>query len=99
MHNPASVVKTRRRNYQVWLESVASFHSIKPIFEELPAGVCPLCFPVRTDSRDEVERRLLDLGVEPFIFGKIPHRRLNIEEFRNSGAFPIRFSASPSTSN
>lgn len=61
-----AVVQARRRNFSAWLELQGRIRC-KPLFRELPEGVCPLGFPVLIGDRDrlvaEARRRGLRLKV------------------------------------
>ena len=57
------VVARRRRNYLHLLERLEGV--APPIFEEgLPAGVCPLSYPIQVRNKPALVERFLDSGVE-----------------------------------
>jgi dTDP-4-amino-4,6-dideoxygalactose transaminase len=58
---PAEVIATRRRNF----EHLASLlgGSVRPLFRELPEGVCPLSFPLLVRDKPRVHEELLADGV------------------------------------
>ena len=58
----AGIVRGRRTNYTRLMEGMSEFS--KPVFEDLPDGVCPLFYPVRTNNKEEVLKRLFEGGVE-----------------------------------
>ncbi|MDX1979616.1 MAG: DegT/DnrJ/EryC1/StrS family aminotransferase [Bryobacteraceae bacterium] len=60
------IVERRRRNYSHLLDRLRRVSN--PVFTELPEGVCPLFFPIRTQNKMAVLRRLLDMGVEAVNF-------------------------------
>ena len=45
-HDPSAVVQRRRMNYLELEHALTSVPGIVPLFDNLPAGVCPLTFPV-----------------------------------------------------
>jgi len=57
-----TIVERRRRNYAHLLSRLREVSS--PIFDELPPGVCPLFYPLRTKNKAAVLQRLLERGVE-----------------------------------
>jgi dTDP-4-amino-4,6-dideoxygalactose transaminase len=74
------IVERRRRNYAHLLSRLSRIAS--PVFSELPPGVCPLFFPIRTGNKLTLLRKLLDSGVEAVNFwSKTP-------DIVPKGAFP-----------
>lgn len=57
------IVVKRRKNYSYLSENIRGLGNIKPLYPLLPEGVCPLCFPVLIDDRDEVRKSLLKRGI------------------------------------
>jgi dTDP-4-amino-4,6-dideoxygalactose transaminase len=60
------VVERRRRNYLYLLERLREISA--PVFGELPPGVCPLFYPLRTRNKIAVIEGLLQRGIEPVNF-------------------------------
>ena len=54
----SEIVQRRRRNFACYLGLLGEVGLVKPLFDELPEGVCPMCFPVVVDNREEVFREL-----------------------------------------
>ncbi|MEA2633966.1 MAG: perosamine synthetase [Chloroflexota bacterium] len=57
-----AIVHRRRRNYAYLLEQLRDV--APPLFPDLPAGVCPLFYPFRTNNRHEVFSWVRAQGVE-----------------------------------
>jgi perosamine synthetase len=60
------IVALRRRNYLLLLQGLRDVSA--PVFEQLPPGVCPLFYPLRTQNKQIVLGRLLQRGVEAVNF-------------------------------
>lgn len=62
MHNtdPKRVRLARRRNYRTYLDQLKEI----ALVPRLPAGACPMGFPVRLERRPWVRDRLLKMGIE-----------------------------------
>jgi perosamine synthetase len=73
------VVERRRRNYFTLLSAL---HDVAPpLFSELPAGVCPLFFPLPLENKLEVKDRLVAKGVEAIDFWRYFHPACPADEF------------------
>ena len=59
----AEVVRKRRDDFQFWQDVTRGIPSLKPMFEDLPPGVCPLGFALRTKDRESLESRALENGI------------------------------------
>ena len=57
------VAKRRRDDFQFWQEATRENRSLIPMFEDLPPGVCPLGFALRTKDRDSLEARAREKGI------------------------------------
>jgi dTDP-4-amino-4,6-dideoxygalactose transaminase len=57
-----TIVERRRRNHAHLLSRLGEISS--PIFGDLPQGVCPLFYPMRTKNKTAVLQRLWERGVE-----------------------------------
>jgi perosamine synthetase len=56
------IVRVRRRNYEFLLDRLRPIS--KPLFETLPAGVVPLCYPLIVDDNKSVAEALVARGIE-----------------------------------
>ncbi len=57
-----TIIERRRRNF---LHLLSRLNGIaETVFPGLPSGVCPLFFPIQTANKLEVQRRLLEAGVD-----------------------------------
>ena len=63
----------RRKNYQYLLDNWNSV-DITPLFSKLPALVCPLGFPVRTEKREKLKQFFITKGIFPPIHWARPHQ-------------------------
>ncbi|MBD3313681.1 hypothetical protein GF345_04525 [Candidatus Woesearchaeota archaeon] len=66
------IIKQRRRDNFSFLLKNLKLKSLKPLFKELPEGVCPLGFPVLTKDRDSVKRLLIDNLIYPPVHWHLP---------------------------
>lgn len=73
------VVERRRRNYFFLLGRLRDVSA--PLFNQLPAGVCPLFYPVVTDHKEEVLERLRARGIEAIDFWKHFHPACDASAF------------------
>jgi len=78
---PASIVKRRRENYDKLFESAREDRSFQLLFNQLPEGVCPLYFPVFVKNREEVCRRLNEMGIAAMQWWSGYHRAFDWAEF------------------
>ena len=58
---PPEVIRARRRNFQHLASLLKG--SVRPLFRELPEGVCPLSYPVFVHDKERVHEELLAEGV------------------------------------
>ena len=58
-----AVVRRRRDNYSVLYEAVVKSDIFRPLYEELPDGVCPLHLPVVVENREAASIRLNEMGI------------------------------------
>ncbi len=63
--NSSDVLRKRRYNFNYVLKNLDD--KVRPIFNKLPAGVCPLGFPVLAEKRDALRKDLLRNGIETLI--------------------------------
>lgn len=60
--NVDDIIMRRRNNFNLF-KSVITNCGIKPLFRELPEGVCPLCFPIIARNRDYLQVKLYERNV------------------------------------
>jgi dTDP-4-amino-4,6-dideoxygalactose transaminase len=65
------IAERRRRDYGFW-QQLAGSANITPVFAGLDGGVCPLGFPIRTKRRDDLKRRLEELGLTVKVHWHLP---------------------------
>lgn len=58
-----TVIRRRRANYAMLCGALQEASDVRPLYPELPAGVCPLCLPVAMSDREAVCRRLNEMGI------------------------------------
>jgi hypothetical protein len=73
------VVARRRRNYLFLLEHLRGVSA--PLFETLPAGVVPLCYPLLVADNREVMQQLVARGVEAVDFWREGHPACDLAGF------------------
>ncbi len=76
------IVGRRRANFFFLAERIPWREGMRPLFDELPEGVCPLFFPLVAERRDELRKALGERGVGTFVFGEHLHPALP------AGGFP-----------
>jgi dTDP-4-amino-4,6-dideoxygalactose transaminase len=74
-----AIVATRRRNWFLLLGRLRD--RAAPVLTELPAGVCPLFYPLLCDDKSEVQARLAARGIETVDFWRTGHPLCPVEEF------------------
>lgn len=67
------VIDRRRENYLYLLSHFPYSKSFRPLRVDLPAGACPLVFPVLCVDRDKVHRSMHEHGVETFRYWEWKH--------------------------
>lgn len=77
--DPEAVVAARRRNYFLLLGGLRQV--AEPVFSELPAGACPLFYPLRCADKDRVRIRLAAAGVETVDFWRTGHPLCPVAQF------------------
>jgi dTDP-4-amino-4,6-dideoxygalactose transaminase len=73
------IVAARRRNYFLLLGRLREH--VPPVFPELPAGACPLFYPLLCDDKRAVAARLAARGVETVDFWRHAHPLCPEERF------------------
>ena len=67
------IITSRRKNYLQLVQMLTGNLKYAVVFPQLPEGVCPLCLPIFSDQRDLMVSRLIEKGIEPFVFGRMLH--------------------------
>ncbi len=63
----------RRRHYRALLEEIKTIPAVRPLFPDLPDGVCPYMFPIVLETPSEpVASRLGLTGVPGFVWPELP---------------------------
>jgi len=57
------IVSRRRENYIYLKNRLQALTALRVIYPSLPEGVCPLCFPILTEKRDQIRKKLLKRGI------------------------------------
>tara|TARA_Y100000310_G_C20194162_1_gene583868 strand:+ start:95 stop:535 length:441 start_codon:yes stop_codon:yes gene_type:complete len=79
---PSIVVARRRHNFlRLWDTVRRSEGQVKPLYNELPEGVCPVGFPVLVEGRDSMRRALSQRGVGVRMFWDVLPIELRAREF------------------
>ena len=79
-----AAIATRRRNYLFLLGELQQVS--RPLFPTLPAGVCPLFYPVRTPHKEQVLQALWARGIEAVDFWRDHHPACDPKEFPDTMA-------------
>jgi dTDP-4-amino-4,6-dideoxygalactose transaminase len=69
--DPAEIVAARRRNYFLLLGRLRDL--APPVFGEVPAGACPLFYPLACEDKARVAAKLLARGIETVDFWREGH--------------------------
>lgn len=59
----SEIVLRRRNDFLFWREVCAHNPTIEAMFSDLPAGVCPLGFPIKVRNRESIESRARSAGI------------------------------------
>ncbi|WP_254809828.1 DegT/DnrJ/EryC1/StrS family aminotransferase [Natronosalvus amylolyticus] len=62
--NPIEIVARRRANYLAWHALFHSRPDVTPVFDELPPGICPQVYPVRTAEASKLLGLLERYGID-----------------------------------
>lgn len=73
------IVEVRRRNFFFLLGRLRDL--APPLVSELPAGVCPLFYPLLVERKDLFRRRLASRGIEAIDFWRTGHPLVRAGEF------------------
>jgi dTDP-4-amino-4,6-dideoxygalactose transaminase len=75
----SAIVAARRRNYFLLLGRLRDV--VPPVFQELPAGACPLFYPLLCEDKRAVAARLAAAGIETVDFWREGHPLCSAEAF------------------
>jgi dTDP-4-amino-4,6-dideoxygalactose transaminase len=78
--DPAGVARQRRENY-VAMGKALEGAPVRPLFSDLPAGVCPLFYPVISENRQEISEALEKAGIVSYEWWSGGHRRIDWEKY------------------
>jgi dTDP-4-amino-4,6-dideoxygalactose transaminase len=86
--DPAAIVAARRRNYFLLLGRLRD--RVPPVFGELPAGACPLFYPLLCEDKEAVAARLAARRIETVDFWREGHPLCPAGEFPETEALRRR---------
>ncbi len=67
------VRENRRRNYRALIEEIKKIKGVRPLFPDLPDGVCPYVFPIVLETPSvPVASRLELAGIPGFVWPELP---------------------------
>jgi dTDP-4-amino-4,6-dideoxygalactose transaminase len=78
---PGDVVARRRANYARLLRTALTLRGARPLFPDLPPGVCPTEFPLVAEDRDGWVAALRGRGVAAVAWWSGYHRALSFDAF------------------
>jgi perosamine synthetase len=81
---PAWVVRPRRRHYARLLDACRTIRWVRPLFETLPEGVCPLGLALVAEDRDLWRDRLLAEGVNVRTYWEHLPPAVDLDQFRDA---------------
>jgi dTDP-4-amino-4,6-dideoxygalactose transaminase len=76
-----SIIHRRRKNYLRMLSMLSDNKGFGILYRELPAGVCPLSFPLIVSNRAEFILKLRQLSIDAVAWWKGYHKGLQWDEF------------------
>ena len=79
-----NIINRRRDNFACYLKLLSDISQVQPMFNGLPQGVCPLCFPVVVSNRGQVCRRLKDRSIAAFEWWAGYHRGFLWDQYPNA---------------
>ncbi len=82
------IVAIRRRNYFLLLGRLRD--RVPPVFGEIPAGACPLFYPLLCDDKAAVSAKLLARGIETVDFWREGHAACPSDAFPETAALRRR---------
>lgn len=66
------IAERRRENFKIILDTSNELKSVKPFFDNLPSGVCPIGFPVICNERDKLKEYLINKRIYPSVHWVLP---------------------------
>jgi dTDP-4-amino-4,6-dideoxygalactose transaminase len=79
--DPEKVLDQRRKNYLSLLERIREIPGVKPLFNDLPEGVCPLGLMVLVTPRSAVAKALNQFGIAACPWWEGYHRKCDWKDF------------------
>ncbi len=79
-----AVIRQRRENYIRLYDSIKSYNYIKPLFSNIPAGVCPLSMPVLVEKPHEICQKLNERGILAVQWWAGFHKHFSWDDFPES---------------
>ena len=76
-----AVTRCRRENYSALYHVVEKSDSFKPLYKELPDGICPLYLPVVVENREDACIQLNKMGITAIQWWAGFHRAFDWAEF------------------
>lgn len=76
-----AAIALRRRNYRAYLDLLTGLEGVRPLFPDLPEGVCPLNMPVLIRNRDQITAELLQAGIAVAPWWGGYHKALDFKPF------------------
>jgi perosamine synthetase len=77
----AHVVARRRANYAYLQRHLSLLNGIRPLFDDLPAGVCPWVFPVFFEGMANVQFALRSMGIPAASWSWVRHPGVEASQF------------------
>ena len=68
--NIKDIINRRRKNFLFMLEE--NYNGMKPLYTDLPSGICPLGFPILDDDREALKGHLIKNRIYPPIHWNLP---------------------------
>ncbi len=78
------VYRKRRENYNFWLSELRDRKDVNIVFEELPDGVCPLCFVVIEKEAGRFSQEMLAKGIQALHWPPLPKEIKGSPEYPNA---------------
>jgi dTDP-4-amino-4,6-dideoxygalactose transaminase len=79
--DPKEVIAQRRQNYLQIHDTLKGSHFFKPLYSQLPEGVCPLFFPVIVENREVINSQLAKRGIAALQWWSGFHRAFLWDDF------------------
>ena len=77
----STIVSVRRRNFEFLLRETKRFPVLRPLFDSLEPGTCPLLFPTVIDEREAIHEALFRLGVDSHVWWAFLHPAVPWDSF------------------